>query len=304
MRRPLAVFGLAYFLAMLAATRLPATWLLPVVIAVAVLFGLALVFLRKRAHGLAPLLLAACLAAGLLRLGYDAVFVQPMALLDDTRQTATARVVAVEPGYVLALGCGGERILYHPDAQTLPKKHQLLLRFADDTYLTVSVQGWGAAQLVPREDLGARTYVDPGRVSPLGGAFTWEHYDGLFQDLEPKDSRSIKFFCISKPGIWGLGNGYLQDILYQAHVHPRRKAADLTPDERRALFDATVDVLRRATDLGGRDTERDLHNRPGGYRPALDRRMVGEPCPGCGTPIAKIQFQGGSCYFCPDCQPL
>ena len=213
-------------------------------------------------------------------------------------------VVAVEPDYVLALGCGGERILYHPDAQTLPKKHQLLLRFADDTYLTVSVQGWGAAQLVPREDLGARTYVDPGRVSPLGGAFTLEHYDGLFQDLEPKDSRSIKFICISKPGIWGLGNGYLQDILYQAHVHPRRKAADLTPDERRALFDATVDVLRRATDLGGRDTERDLHNRPGGYRPALDRRMVGEPCPGCGTPIAKIQFQGGSCYFCPDCQPL
>lgn len=213
-------------------------------------------------------------------------------------------VVAVEPDYVLALGCGGERILYHPDAQTLPKKHQLLLRFADNTYLTVSVQGWGAAQLVPREDLGARTYVDPGRVSPLGEAFTWEHYDGLFQDLEPKDSRSIKFFCISKPGIWGLGNGYLQDILYQAHVHPRRKAADLTPDERRALFDATVDVLRRATDLGGRDTERDLHNRPGGYRPALDRRMVGEPCPGCGTPIAKIQFQGGSCYFCPDCQPL
>jgi len=134
-RRPLAVFGLAYFLAMLAATRLPATWLLPVVIAVAVLFGLALVFLRKRAHGLAPLLLAACLAAGLLRLGYDAVFVQPMALLDDTRQTATARVVAVEPGY------GGDTV--HATLQ--------VLALDDDTLPTgFSVEVKGIAQV----DLG------------------------------------------------------------------------------------------------------------------------------------------------------
>lgn len=52
---------------------------------------------------------------------------------------------SVEPDYVLLLGWGGERILFHQNESTLPKKHQLLLHFEDNTYLTVTVQGWGFA---------------------------------------------------------------------------------------------------------------------------------------------------------------
>jgi len=57
---------------------------------------------------------------------------------------------SVEPDYVLVLGGGGERVLFHRSKDTLPKKHQLLIHFQDDTYLTVTVQGWGAAQLFHR----------------------------------------------------------------------------------------------------------------------------------------------------------
>jgi len=213
-------------------------------------------------------------------------------------------VVAVEPDLALVLGGGGERILLHAGAETLPKKHHLLLRFSDDTYLTVSVQGWGAVQCLPREDLGTRTFVGVGRVSPLGEAFSPAYWEGLFAGLEPGDPRAVKFLLISQPGVWGLGNGYLQDILYHAGLHPRRRAVDLTPAERGALYDATVRVLREATALGGRDSERDLYNRPGGYRKVLDSTTLGDPCPRCGGAIQKIQFLGGACYVCPTCQPL
>ena len=35
----------------------------------------------------------------------------------------------------------------------------------------------------------------------------------------------MKYFLITEPGVWGVGNGYLQDILLRARIHPRTRAA-------------------------------------------------------------------------------
>lgn len=211
-------------------------------------------------------------------------------------------LASVEPDHVLVLGGGGERIVFHQSEATLPKRHQLLLHFQDGTYLTVTVQGWGALQLLRQSELADHPHVGPRRVSPLSDAFTYEHFQGLFGEIEAEDPRSIKFFVISKPGVWGVGNGYLQDILFRARIHPRRKVVGISEGERRALYQAIRETLKQAVDLGGRDTERDLHERPGGYTRILDSRSVGQPCPECGTPIEKIQYLGGASYFCPRCQ--
>ena len=72
--------------------------------------------------------------------------------------------------------------------------------------------------------------------------------------------------------------------------------------ERQVLYEATCRVIREATAKNGRDTERDLFDRPGYYRRVLDSRTVGQPCPRCGTAIEKISFLGGASYFCPSCQ--
>lgn len=108
---------------------------------------------------------------------------------------------------------------------------------------------------------------------------------------------------ISEPGVLGVGNGHLQDILFIAGVHPRRRVAGLRAGEKRALHTAVRRVLRKAVDLGGRDTERDLYDRAGAYGRILHSKAVGRPCTECGTPIEKIQYLGGAPYFCPNCQP-
>jgi formamidopyrimidine-DNA glycosylase len=213
-----------------------------------------------------------------------------------------AILASVGPDYTLVLGGGGERILFHQSESTLPKKHHLLLHFQDGTYLTVTVQGWGNALLLHQSELVEHPHVGEKRVSPLSGAFTLEYLQGLFEELEEEDSRSVKFFIISEPGIWGVGNGYLQDILFRARIHPRRRANDIIEEERWALHRAIKETLKQAVDLGGRDTERDLYNRRGGYRRIMDSKSVGQPCPECGTPVEKIQYLGGACYLCPSCQ--
>ena len=213
-------------------------------------------------------------------------------------------LVRIEPEYVLALGGGGERITFHHSELTLPARHQFLLRFVDGTYLTVSVQMWGGIHLMHQSELAGNALIGPQRVSPVSDAFTYDYFQqALFAELEPADAQCIKYVLITNPGIWGVGNGYVQDILFRARLHPRRKAIDLATREKRALYKAIRTTLKQAVDQGGRDTERDLYDLPGGYRKILDSSTLQQPCRHCGGRIEKIQLLGGTSYFCPHCQP-
>jgi formamidopyrimidine-DNA glycosylase len=213
-------------------------------------------------------------------------------------------LTAIEPEHTLILGGGGERIIYHTSAATLPAKHQLYLHFSDDTYLTVTVQGWGSAFLLRQSEVPNHPFVNLRNPSPLSDDFTQEYFHGLFAALEPGDSHSIKYFMITKPGVLGIGNGCLQDILWHACLHPRRRAVSLGDGEQQALYTAIRETLRQMVDGGGRDGDNDLFDHPGGYQRILYSKSVGQPCPSCGTPIEKAAYLGGAVYFCPSCQKM
>jgi formamidopyrimidine-DNA glycosylase len=206
----------------------------------------------------------------------------------------------LEPGYVLHMGDMGGRILLHADHTTLPKKHHLMLGFEDGRYLSVAVQGWGGIWLL--EEGAPSPQHDPTRVSPISDEFTYDCFKRLLADDVQRGKRSVKAFMASRPRISGVGNGYVQDICFRARLRPTRDIADLTDRDRQRWYQAIRKTLGEAIRLGGRDTEFDLHGRPGGYVPILDRRAKGRPCPDCGAAIEKIQYLGGSCYFCPHCQ--
>jgi formamidopyrimidine-DNA glycosylase len=213
-------------------------------------------------------------------------------------------LLAVDPGYTVILGGGGERIVYHRGSASLPKKYQLFLHFTDDTYLTVTVQGWGSAFLWDTADLNKHHFINLRNPSPISEAFTLDYFYGLFADLAPDDSRSVKYFMISKPGVLGVGNGCLQDILWRAKLHPRRRAVSLDKAEQQALYTAIRTTLPKMVEGGGRDGDYDLFDHPGGYQRILYSKAVGGPCPECGTPIEKAAYLGGAVYYCTKCQPL
>ncbi len=209
----------------------------------------------------------------------------------------------MQPDYTLVLGGGGERIFYHENETTIPKKHQLLLGFADQTFLTVSIQMWGSVKLFSQSELvTGKNYYGYDLVSPLSDDFSLDYFKGLFAALPAGAKDALKFFLISKPGVSGLGNGYLQDILFNARIHPKRRAIELSAEQQGLLHETIRDVMRRATDAGGRSDELDLFGKPGGYQRILDSQAAGKPCPRCGTLVEKIQFMGGASYYCPSCQ--
>lgn len=224
-------------------------------------------------------------------------------VLGPARANGNMIYVPVGPSLHLILGEGGERILLHAPGASLPAKHQLWLTFDDGRQLTVSIQGWGFVGLMDPETLAAHPYAGRVRPSPLADEFSLELFRDQFAALPGDDARSIKAFLVSDPGVHGIGNGCLQDILFHARLHPRTPAAQLSPEQQQTLYRAVREALTEMVELGGRDSELDLYGRTGGYARLLHSKVVGQPCPVCGVPIEKQSFLGGSVYFCPVCQP-
>jgi formamidopyrimidine-DNA glycosylase len=214
--------------------------------------------------------------------------------------TPTGLVMHLSDGYVFLFGDGGPVLSLHAAGARLPAKRQLLFRFDDGRSLTASIRMYGYLSLLTEQELAARP--DPG-VTPLDRSFTAARLTQMLRGYEGAASKSIKYFIISAHLVGGIGNGYLQDVLFRAGVSPMRKVCGLTDADCKALHAAAVGTIKEAIAAGGRDTERDLLGRPGGYRCTLDSRVAGKPCPRCGAPIVKKAYLGGSVYFCPQCQP-
>jgi formamidopyrimidine-DNA glycosylase len=210
--------------------------------------------------------------------------------------------VPLEPGYRLALGeCGG-RVLYHPPATSLPETCHLTLVFDDGSALTVTTQMWGAMELYEKGQELQRQYIKGMRPTPIDTGFTFDYFTGLIDSLLTGEKRSVKGLLTQDQLIPGLGNAIAQDIMFRARLHPRRSLADLDAGQRRALYDAIGSTVQAVIDQGGRCDETDLFGAPGGYVRLMDKKAAGRPCPVCGTTVEKMQYLGGACYFCPGCQ--
>jgi formamidopyrimidine-DNA glycosylase len=204
----------------------------------------------------------------------------------------------LDPGYMLVLGeCGG-RILYHPARVKLPDKYHLCLKFEDESALTTMTQMWGAMELFDSGQEKQRKYVKDMRTTPVDPEFTFAYFSSLIDELLQGEKRSVKSLLTQDQLIPGLGNAIAQDIMFHARLHPRRSLAELTPGQRRDLYSAITETVREAIDKGGRNDETTLFGKPGGYTRIMDSTAAGKP----GHTVEKMQYLGGACYFCPDCQ--
>ncbi len=193
-------------------------------------------------------------------------------------------------------------IRYHVQGEKRPKKHQLLVEFEDGTAISSSAQMWGGFFCFPAGTKAGFADADIARQrpSPLTDAFDRAYFYTLFDAETPK--LSAKAFLATAQRIPGLGNGVLQDILWTARIHPKRKMGELSERAIDEMFEAVKDVLMAMMVQGGRDTERDLFGHPGGYKTVLSKNTVNTPCPVCGTAIRKEAYLGGSIYYCAGCQ--
>jgi formamidopyrimidine-DNA glycosylase len=108
------------------------------------------------------------------------------------------------------------------------------------------------------------------------------------------DSRRLHAFLRDQRSLAGIGRAWANEILLTARLSPYALTTELTGEEVERLSAAIDSELARGLEL----RERGASDKKA-YR-VHDR--LGEPCPNCGTPIARVDFDEHTIYYCPSCQ--
>ncbi len=196
----------------------------------------------------------------------------------------------------------GTNLRYGTITKKVPDSYQLLLTLDDNSYLVFSAGMFGF--IAAYDGIYDEMYYQKSRnsISPLTDDFDERYFDELF--AKSKSTLSAKLFLATEQRIPGIGNGVLQDILFNAGVNPKRQLKSLSDAEKSAMFRSVKTTLKEMTAGGGRDTETDLFGNKGGYKTILSKNTVNTPCPVCGNIIVKEAFSGGAIYYCPSCQKM
>lgn len=188
---------------------------------------------------------------------------------------------------------------YHQDPETKPPRHTVIdlrlstgkaLRYADERQM-------GRLYLVPDQDYAKIPgFLDQG-PEPLAEDFTFER----FLDRLKGRYGEIKGLLTNAKIIAGIGNAYVDEILFEAGIYPFRKKKDLSADELRRVYDAIRTVLPRASTLVAERMGDQIHRKIRDFLAVHDKGD--QPCPRCGQRIATIGGRERATNFCRKCQP-
>ena len=140
-------------------------------------------------------------------------------------------------------------------------------------------------------------------LEPFATEFTPSYVKEKIQNKK----KPIKSLLLDQTVVCGLGNIYVDEVLYRARLHPLTSSSELTDKDIENVVKYTVEVLARAIELGGTTirTFRSSHGVSGTFQnELLVHQRKGENCYECHTPIEKIKVGGRGTYFCPTCQKL
>jgi len=198
----------------------------------------------------------------------------------------------------------GVGLKYHYNDKELPDKHQLLIEFDKSTFLAASIQMYGGILCFEEGKCENKYYlIAKEKPSPISKKFNEKYFNNIISNMNMQN-KSVKFFLATEQRMPGLGNGVLQDILFESKIHPKRKIGNLAEIEKGKLFNAIKTVLMKMIEKGGRDTEKDLFGNNGSYITKMSKNTAGKPCPNCGAKIKKENYMGGSIYYCGNCQKI
>lgn len=210
-------------------------------------------------------------------------------------------LIEIMAGEACILFGDGVNLAYFREGDKLPLKHQLHIEFEDFSSIIASVQMYGGLWAYPAGHNDNPYYLKAKeKPDPLSAAFDEAYFNSIIS--QSPEGLSLKALLATEQRIPGLGNGVLQDILFNAGMHPKKKFRTLTDEDKSILFNAVKKTLAEMTISGGRDTERDIFGCFGGYSTILSKNTVDKPCSICGDIIKKEAYMGGSIYYCPTCQ--
>ncbi|GAA2912362.1 DNA-formamidopyrimidine glycosylase [Enterococcus pseudoavium] len=193
---------------------------------------------------------------------------------------------------------------FFKEATPLDKHSHIRFIFTDGSELIYhDVRKFGRMALLKKGT--AKNYKG---LLQLGPEPTEETFDLTDFKLQLKKSATmIKPLLLNQKVVAGLGNIYVDEVLWLAKIHPEQPANTLSSQRVRKLREAIIVVIEKAKAAGGTTIRTYLNalGEAGHFQQELQvYGQTGKPCPRCGTPIIKIKVAQRGTHLCPHCQKL
>ncbi|HEX7170263.1 MAG TPA: bifunctional DNA-formamidopyrimidine glycosylase/DNA-(apurinic or apyrimidinic site) lyase [Rubrobacter sp.] len=221
--------------------------------------------------------------------------------ITGARRRAKHLIVELDSGdsLVFQLKIGGQLLLVPPVEEPLTALMLVLHLDGDRRLFLRDETGFTRARMLDAGELEER-------LSSLGPE---PLEDGFEADYLPRAIGSrraqIKPLLLDQKVISGIGNIYVDEILYDARLHPRRKANTFSEEEWQALHRAIRSNLAAGVEHRGTTVRlyRDVLDRPGEHQNYLRVfEKHGQPCPGCEGEVVREKVSGRPSHLCPACQ--
>jgi formamidopyrimidine-DNA glycosylase len=181
------------------------------------------------------------------------------------------------------------RLRYVPPGGKTPKTSMFRLRFSDGGELILTEGGkkkragvWLVSSEQLDEDLG---HLGPDAL---------ELDSAALREILTRERRQLHPLLRDQRAIAGIGRAHANEILLRARLSPFKASTELSDNEVERLSEAIGEDLTRALEL--------REQGKGDSVVYLVHDRLGEPCPQCGTPIARVDFEEHTIYYCPSCQ--
>jgi formamidopyrimidine-DNA glycosylase len=120
-----------------------------------------------------------------------------------------------------------------------------------------------------------------------------------------KLNKCIKACLLDQTIMSGLGNIYVDEVLFDSSILPTRSATSLSEEECNSIVNSSVNILNKAIELKGSTiaTYHFNNNETGGFQ--NEHKVYGKKdhkCCKCGDIIKKMVVAGRGTYYCQNCQ--
>ena len=186
---------------------------------------------------------------------------------------------------------------------TMPTKHDhIIYRFTDNTMLCYNdTRKFGTIELV-----GLKGEMELNSVKKLGLEPGDEKLTIKYLGIKAKRKTvTIKQFLLDQTVITGLGNIYVDEVLFLSGINPCIRVCNIDEIQFQKIINQSKEVITKAIQLGGTS----VHsfsvsgNVTGKFQNELNvYNRNGEKCFYCNEEIKKIKLGGRGTHYCPNCQ--
>jgi formamidopyrimidine-DNA glycosylase len=195
----------------------------------------------------------------------------------------------------------GKSTLLEKIGGRLPNKYSrfvIIFESSEALYFN-DLRKFGYAKIVGEEELSDVKRLFG--IEPLAHNFTPENLKKVVLGKK----KSIKAILLDQRLISGLGNIYVDEVLFAARIDPRRRATTLSNKEICVLHKETLRIIKTAIKHRGTTFSdySDAHGNKGNFSRFLQvYGRTGEKCNVCGAEIKKIREAGRGTHICSKCQ--